>query len=123
MAGGREGGDDDGGADAIVFRALWSGVVNDFENDERHAKFLDQAHRTDRLLDAARRYSALKDDPDLGPEAQKRLAAISLLATHALLATKSTPRKRPPAWLYVLTVAVCVGLLGWIAIVAWRAQH
>ncbi len=124
MAGEREGGDrDEGSADAIVFRALWSGVVNDFDNDERHAKFLDHAHRTDRLLDAARRYSTLKDDPELGAQAQKRLAGITLLATHAMLATKSTPRRRPPPWVYVLTVVVCCSLLGWVAIAAWRGQH
>jgi hypothetical protein len=116
----REPSDGDSTADAIVFDALWSGVVNDFDNDERHAKFLDHAHRSGALLDAARRYSALKDDPERGAQAKKRLAAISLLATHALLATKSTPRKRPPAWLYVLTVLVCTGLLGWVATLAWR---
>jgi hypothetical protein len=114
---------DQASADAIVFRALWSGVVNDFDNDERHAKFLDHAHRTDRLLDAARRYSTLKDDPELGAQAKKRLEAISMLATHAMLATKTARRTQLPAWLYVLTVVVCTSLLGWVAIAAWRAQH
>lgn len=107
-------------ADAIVFDALWSGVVNGFETDQRHAKFLDHAHRTGRLLDAARRYGALKDDPERGEGAKKRLAAITLLATHEMLSTKTHARKRPPAWLYVLTVLVCGGLLAWVAIVAWR---
>lgn len=129
MAGGRdEGGRDEGerdeaSADAIVFRALWSGVVNDFDNDERHAKFLDHAHRTERLLDAARRYAPLKDDPERGAQATKRLVAISMLLTHAMLATKTPRRTRLPAWLYVLTVVVCGTLLGWISIAAWRAQH
>lgn len=107
-------------ADAIVFDALWSGVVNGFENDERHAKFLDHAHRNGRLLDAARRYAALKDDPERGEAANKRLAAITMLATQEMLATKSTRRRRPPPWLYVLTVLVCGGLLACVAIVAWR---
>jgi hypothetical protein len=114
---------DEAGADAIVFRALWSGVVNDFDNDERHAKFLDHAHRKGRLLDAARRYSALKDDPALGAQAKKRLDAIAMLLTHAMLATKTARRTRLPAWIYVLTVVVCGTLLGWISIAAWRAQH
>ena len=118
----REEREHDQGAEAIVFRALWSGVVNDFDNDERHARFLDQAHRTGHLLEAARSYAALKDDPERGAEARRRLAAITVLATQAMLVTKTAPRLRPPPWIYVLTVVVCGGLLGWVAFAAWRGR-
>ena len=105
-------GDDD--ADDIVFDALWTGVVNGWKSAERHDKFLDQTRRMHAFTEAARRYGALKDDPDRGAEARKRLAAIALLATHELLVTKTpTSVRKTPGWVYVVTIVVCVGLLGW----------
>ena len=97
----------------MILDALWTGVVNDWESEARHARFLDQAHQSGALLDAAKRYGALRDDVERGPAARKRLAAIAMLATQVMLATQTErPVKRTPTWLVTMTVVVCLLLLG-----------
>ena len=100
-------------ADRMILDALWSGVVNDWESDERHTKFLDHAHHCGALVEAATRYGLLRDDVDRGPVARKRLSAIVLLTTNELFAQQS-PRatKRTPTWVVALSVIVCAILLG-----------
>ncbi len=107
---------ENGPKDPIVFDALWTGVINDWQNEDRHHKFLDHARQDGgSLLEAAARYRRLKDDEERGPVAQKRLAAIVLLATQEMLAQKSAPAaKTPPRWVTALAVSVCLGLLGWV---------
>ncbi len=100
-------------ADLVVLDALWTGVVNDWADDARHHKLLDHARATGALLEVARRYGLLRDDPERGETAKKRLAAIALIATNELYATKTTPAKKTPGWVVGLAVSVCVTLLGW----------
>jgi hypothetical protein len=103
-------------ADLAVLDALWSGVVNGWHDDDRHRKFLDHAREIGGLTEAARRYGSLRDDPERGQLARKRLAAIALLATNELYATKTNrPPRKVPAWLVWSAVFICVVLLGWAA--------
>jgi hypothetical protein len=103
-------------ADRAVLDALWTGVINGWDDDDRHRKFLDHARETGGLMEAARRYGSLRDDPERGDLAKKRLGAISLLMTNELYATRtSRPSKKVPTWLVALAVVVCVALLGWAA--------
>jgi hypothetical protein len=103
-------------ADRLVLDALWTGVVNGWDDDVRHAKFLDHAHATGFLMEAARRYGSLREDEERGAEAKKRLAAIALLATNELYATKTpAPTKKVPTWLVAVATTVCLTLLGWAA--------
>jgi len=103
-------------SDRVILDALWTGVVNGWDDDDRHRKFLDYARETGGLMEAARRYGSLRDDPERGDLAKKRLAAISLLMTNELYATRtSQPLKKAPTWLVALAVTVCVALLGWAA--------
>jgi hypothetical protein len=106
-------------ADLLVFDALWSGVVNDWSSDERHHKFVEHARSAGALLEAAKRYGALKDDAERGEIAKKRLSTIALLATQELLATKSEPKPKTPVWLVALGVLVCSTLLGVAFYFAW----
>lgn len=99
-------------ADLLVFDALWSGVVNDWDSADRHHKFLEHANGAGALLEAAKRYGALKDDPERGEEAKKRLKAIALLATHELFMTKTEPPRKSPTWLFLLALLVCASLVG-----------
>ncbi len=99
-------------ADLVVFDALWSGVINDWDSADRHGKFLDHANGAGALLEAAKRYGTLKDDEGRGEEAKKRLKAIAMLATNELLMTKTEPPRRSPTWLYLLAFAVCASLVG-----------
>lgn len=103
-------------ADRAVLDALWTGVINGWDDDDRHRKFLDHAREIGALMEAARRYGSLKDDPARGAVAKKRLAAITLLATNELYATRtSRPTRKAPGWLVALAVIICVVLLGWAA--------
>lgn len=106
--------------DRIVFDALWSGVINDWENEARHHKFLEQARLDGALLEAAARYRPLRDDPERGAVAKKRLEAIAFLATQELLAHKTEPRKGPPRWVVALAVSVCLSLLAWVFVAYTR---
>ncbi|MBI2388182.1 MAG: hypothetical protein HYV09_01085 [Deltaproteobacteria bacterium] len=116
---GARGETDQGPTDAqlAVLQALWTGVVNDWDDEDRHTRFLDHAREIGALPEAARRYGALRDDPERGELARKRLQAIALLATNELYATRtSRPSRRTPGWLVAVAVAVCVALLGWAAL-------
>ncbi|MEO7097230.1 MAG: hypothetical protein ABI175_28475 [Polyangiales bacterium] len=106
-------------ADLLVFDALWSGVVNDWPSDDRHLKLIEHARSAGALLEAAKRYGALKDDAERGEMARKRLSTIALLATQELLATKSDPKPRTPVWVVAVGVAVCLTLLGVAFYFAW----
>jgi hypothetical protein len=104
-------------ADLVVLDALWSGVINGWDDDERHTKFLDHARNVGALPEAARRYGKLKEDPERGELAKKRLGAIALLATQQLYATRtSKTTKRANRWIVMVGVAVCLALLGWAAL-------
>jgi hypothetical protein len=103
-------------ADRAVLDALWTGVINGWDDDDRHRKFLDHAREIGGLMEAARRYGSLRDDRDRGSLAKKRVAAISILMTNELYATRtSQPAKKVPTWLVAIAVVVCVVLLGWAA--------
>lgn len=103
-------------AQLVVLDALWTGVVNSWDDDDRHHRFLDHARLVGALPEAARRYGSLREDPERGEQAKKRLAAIALLATNELYATRSKrPTKKVPGWLVAVAVSVCVALLGWAA--------
>jgi hypothetical protein len=110
-------------SDLIVLDALWSGVVNDWSNEERHVKALEHAQRMGLLMELARRYGALKEDGERGAVAKKRLDAIALVATSELLATRSSPPRRSPAWLWALGVVVCAALLAVAFFYGWGARR
>ncbi len=91
-------------------------MINAWDEDERHHKFLEHARLSGALPEAARHYGSLRDDPERGSVAQKKLGAIALLATHELYATRSPrPTRRLPGWLVAAAVSICVSLLGWAA--------
>ena len=106
--------------DRVVIEALWSGVINDWEHEGRHDELIDFARVHSVLFEAARRYRALRDDPDRGERARRRLKTIAVLATTVLLPARSDPALRsPPLGVYVLAGVVCAALL----ISLWLAYH
>lgn len=109
------------GADPIVFEALWTGVVNDWENADRHTRFLDHARASGALHEAARRYALLRSDESRARIAEARVQAVTLIATSDLYAAR-TPKEaaRTPAWLYVACIAIVVGLFAVIFTAMFR---
>jgi hypothetical protein len=109
------------GSAPVVFEALWTGVVNDWENADRHTRFLDHARESGGLLEAARRYAALKGDESRGALALARVQAITMIATSELYAAR-TPRERArtPTWLYLACLVVVFGLFARIFLAMFR---
>jgi hypothetical protein len=104
-----------------VFDALWKRVLEAWDDDKTHNALLEHAIRAGELPEAAGRYRALRDDPEKGARAKKRLDAIVIAATQMMMAQKSPPtRARVPWPLTVLAVLVCFALLTWLA---WVVFH
>ncbi|MFI5300918.1 MAG: hypothetical protein ACHREM_22780 [Polyangiales bacterium] len=109
------------GTAPIVFEALWSGVVNDWDNADRHTRFLDHARASGGLHEAARRYASLRSDEARREVAVARVQAITLIATTELYAQK-TPRDRArtPTWLYVTCFIVVAALFARVFFAMFR---
>lgn len=98
-----------GDADAI-FQALWARALEAWDDDKPHGALLEHALRTEQLPQLAGRYRALKDDPEKGARAQKKIDGIVVAATQMLMATKTPPRTKTP-WQWTATAAVLFGLI------------
>lgn len=110
-------------ADLLVLDALWTGAINDWDGEQRHLRLLEHAQKNGLLLEVARRYGTVRDDPVRGAIARKRLDAIALVATHELLATRTVPGSgRPPTWLWALGLLICAALLTVAIVWGWRAR-
>jgi hypothetical protein len=80
--------------------ALWSRVLEAWDDDKPHHALLEYALRMQKLPDVAGRYRALKEkDAEKAARAQKKLDGIVVAATQMLMSMKSPPDKGkvPPA--------------------------
>ena len=91
---------------------LWKRVVDRWDDDAAHGVFLEYCQRSGSLSDAAARYRGMAGDRDRGPEAQRRLQAVVLLATQAMMAQRSSPPRGSPPWLLALVVLLCLSGVG-----------
>jgi hypothetical protein len=78
-----------------ALEALWKNVVDHWNDDKAHAAFLEHCQSSDQLVEAAVRYRGMKGDRDRGPEAEKRLQGVALLAMAKLEAARSASRPSP----------------------------
>ena len=100
----------------VGLEALWAKVLSEWADAKPHNAALEYAAAREQLPELAGRYRALKDDPDKGAFARKRLEAIVTLATSMLMATASArPARRVPPVVTALAVAVSFGLMFWLA--------
>ena len=91
-----------------IFEALWSRVLDAWDEDAPHSALLDYAIQAQKLPEVAARYRALQEDPMRGTRAKKRLDGVVLAATQLLFSMKTPPRVKPP-WQMTATVGVlCV---------------
>lgn len=100
---------EDGDKDA-VFEALWKRTLEAWDDDKPHAAVLAHALGGAMLPELAGRYRALKDDPDKGSRAQKKIDGIVVAATQMLMATKTPPRTKTP-WQWNVTAAAIFALV------------
>lgn len=103
-------GDDD------VLDALWSHVLEDWDNPKAHDAFMQMAVDRGVLGQAARRYRTQLENEDRRELADKKLKASVLIATQAMEASKTVGGVRTPRWVVMAAASVCVlavGLLLW----------
>ena|SRR6187431_1671652 len=92
-----------------AFEALWKSVLDRWQDERVHGAFLEYCQSTDQLAEAAARYRGMKGDRDRAVLAEKRLAAIAIVALAKLHATRSQVAA-PGRRLSSLILAACFGL-------------
>jgi hypothetical protein len=103
------------GANTAITEALWRKVLDNFDDDTVHAKFIQHCSNIGDLPDAAKRYrdhrDALGDADEVSLETvDKRLNAVTLLAVAQLDVQRGTqPRRHPLVWVLTVTVALMLG--------------
>jgi hypothetical protein len=106
-------------AQAAITDALWRAVLDDFDDDAVHAKFIQHCGTRGQLAEAAKRYRHHRDgldDDDEAPHeaAEKRLNAVALLAV-AQFDTDlgDEPRRHPAlAWITLFIVLMFIAAVG-----------
>lgn len=98
----------------IIFDTLWSRVLEAWEDDKPHHAILDYALKSQKLPDLAGKYRSLKDDPEKGVRAQKKIDGIVVAATQMMMAMKTPARtKTPTSW--TLSVGIVSAIIfGWL---------
>lgn len=105
--------DEESGGDAL-FEALWKRALEAWDDDKPHAALLEHALRSEKLPDLAGRYRSLKDDPEKGARAQKKIDGIVVAATQMLMATK-TPAATKTPWQWSASAAIIFAIVcGWL---------
>jgi len=99
-----------------VLEALWKKVLDHWDDDAAHRAFIDYCQVQDRLVEAAVRYRGMKGDRERGPSADKRLAAITVLAMAKLETLRSPDRRtRNQRASYILIAVFIVATIGLLA--------
>jgi hypothetical protein len=102
-----------GDKDAIL-EALWRRTLEAWDDDKPHAAVLEHALRSEKLPDLAGRYRALKDDPEKGARAAKKIDGIVVAATQMLMATKTPARTKTP-WQWNAAAALMFAIvISWL---------
>ena len=99
----------------LIFETLWGRVLEAWDDDKTHGALLEYAVRAQMLPDAAGRYRALKDDPEKGVVAKKKLDGIVLAATQMMLSMKTPTVTKMPLSITLSAAAVCAISVAWAA--------
>lgn len=99
-----------------VLDSLWQRIDAHWEDEEAHSALLRYCHDRSRLGEAAAYYRELRDDEVRGPLAKKRLSAIALLATNALLSERAEPTRKFPKWLTGAIAIACASVIAWLIV-------
>ncbi|HKY35827.1 MAG TPA: hypothetical protein VJN18_07810 [Polyangiaceae bacterium] len=84
--------------------ALWKNVLDNWDNDAAHRAFLEYCQSSDALDAAAVRYRGMKGDRDRGPQAEKRLSAVLMLAMSQLEVSRAEPKAASSALTKLLLI-------------------
>jgi hypothetical protein len=100
-----------------AFEMLWARVLEAWDDPKTHRALLEYALQKQLLPQAAGKYRELRDHPDKGVEAKKRLEGI-VVATTSLLMSTATPRtavKTSLKMINALAFVLVVFVLFWLA--------
>ena len=103
-----------------TLEALWKNVVDHWENDAAHATFLQHCQSTEQLAEAAARYAGMRGDRDRGTVAQKRLEAVTVLATSSMIAMRTARGPGLPKWFTAVVLLFFSALGGYVLLRALR---
>lgn len=98
-----------------LFEALWTRVLDSWDDDKPHVAILEHALRTEMLPELAGRYRKQKDVQGHEERAKKKLDAIVIAATQMLMAMKTEKPEKAPWQLTAGVAVVCVLVLVWVA--------
>ena len=98
-----------------IFEALWKRTLEAWDDEKTHAACLEHALREKELPVLAGRYRELRDDPERGPVAKKRIDAILAAATQMLFAMKTPRPTKTPSWLFWSALLTCAVMLLYVA--------
>jgi len=104
-----------------AIEALWKNALDHWDEDKAHIAFVEACRERGKLAEAAARYRGMSGDRDRGPEAEKRLKSILVIAI-ASLETARTPepvvkRRATSLAVLVIMVAATIGLIVYITLV------
>ena len=103
-----------------LLEALWQKTLEAWDDEKRHAACLEHALREKKLPDLAGRYKALKEDPDKGELAKKRIDAILTAATQMMLTMKTPRPTKTPSWLFWSAFLTCLVMALYVAYAFWH---
>jgi hypothetical protein len=103
-----------------TLEALWKNVLDHWDEDAPHAVFLQHCQATEQLAEAAARYAGMRGDRDRSEVAKKRLEAVTVLATSAMIASRSSPRRGLPSWMVVAVLMLFGAAAGYAMLRALR---
>jgi hypothetical protein len=98
-----------------VLEALWTRVLDAWDDERTHAALLDHALSAGALPEIAGRYRKLADDAEKGVLAKRRLDTIVQAATQLLFATRMPRPGKTPLSITLSALGVCLLLLLWLA--------
>jgi hypothetical protein len=106
-----------------LFEALWTRVLEAWDDDKPHQAILAHAIDKQMLPELAGRYRALKDDAEKGARAQKKIDGIVLAATQIMMAMKTPPRTKTP-WQWTASAALFFALVcAWLFYKLFGPHH
>ena len=114
---------EDGDTGDAIFEALWKRTLEAWDDDKPHTALLDHALKNEGLPELAGRYRSLKDDPEKGTRAQKKIDGIVVAATQMLMAMKTPPRTKTP-WQWSAMAALTFAIVcAWLVYQLFIPHH
>jgi hypothetical protein len=98
-----------------ILEALWQRTLEAWDDEKCHAAVLEHALREKQLPALAGRYRELRDDPEKGEVAKKRIDAILNAATQMLFTMKTPRPTKTPSWLFWSALLTCAVMLLYVA--------